>query len=249
MNCIKCGWTNNDILSGYLCQSCGSILSSEPSIILKNKGLLWENALSKEIPLKAFTITLKKVFLAPNVFFKQLTIANNIYASWLFALLCGGIGYTFLFLWSQILPEPAGSLYSDSASFLDDKNSTNLLFTPLIISMQLFFLVFLIFFQCKLARIQNVTFNSVFRLVAYSHAAMIFQIIPYLGTFCSVLFMLYLIITGMSHQFAISKMKAILTLILPFILLFTIIIMAMLFFMMGALAISNIAGSNIPFFN
>ena len=198
MICSRCGFPDNNILPGFSCSSCGTVYSSEPKTHrYLHQVPLWETADAKEFPFTSFLKTVKEIVINPDQFFKQISSKDQVLTTLLFALLCGSIGYTFLFLWSQLFPEQLSGMYESTESFFTDKESsspTTLLFTPILIVLEILFITLYTHSMLVITRTSKNCFSSTLKIVSYAQCALLLNIIPVIGSFFSVVYMFFLLI-------------------------------------------------------
>lgn len=251
MNCTRCGFSSG-FNGGYSCPSCGGIISSEPvkPVIKVPVTVLWESIYARNNPFTAFFMTLKELFSKPSTFFARMPLVNTL-PSWLFALIAGSLGYTFSFLWSNYLPG-LSDIYDEAETLFaleESSSASTLLYTPILITLQILLITIYTHFALFVSRARNIPSKGTFKIVAYSQAAMILNIIPGIGSFCSTVYMLYLILTGIQVKNGTGKLKTFFLFFLPLILLLSILFIAVLFLIIGGLITSEMLNTSPPLFN
>jgi hypothetical protein len=251
MICPRCGFANINQLHGYSCPSCGGIYSSQaqvnkPPRINKN----WETDFAKEYPLSAFLLTVKNIFLRPSSFFKNLTNEGSIFSAWLFALLTCSIGYTFLFFWSNLLTDTLTDFYQDSEPYISDTkflNAESLLYTPLLVSFQIWIIALYAQFMLIITKTRKASFKSTFKAVSYSQTAMLLNIIPVAGSFFSSIYTIILLLIGLQTAHEKSKLRMFLILTFPLTLLSVFILLIILIILIFGIATTGLLNDLIPF--
>ncbi len=252
MICPRCGFSDMDLLQGYSCPSCGGLYSSQTQINKTpriNKS--WETDFSKEYPINSFLLTLKNIFLKPTSFFKNLTGEGSIFPAWVFALLACSIGYSFLFIWSNLFTSDISDLYQDSETYVSDPevlNAKSLLYTPLLVSFQIWIIALYCQFMLIITKTKKTSIKSTFKAVAYSQTAMLLNIIPVAGSFFSSIYMIILLLIGLQAAHERSKLKIFLMLTLPFIFLSLFILLIIIMILILGIATTGFLNDLIPFF-
>lgn len=253
MICSKCGFTDNDILPGFACSSCGSIFStSTDSYHPIEQTPLWETNHAKAFPFTAFLKTVKEIFLKPDQFFKQISPKSQIPSALLFALICGSIGYTFLFLWSQLFPEQLSEMYEGTESFFTGKESspaTTLLFTPILITLEILFIAFYTHSMLFITRTKKHSFSSTLKIVSYAQCALLLNVIPVTGSLFSVIYMFFLLLTGIQQKNETGKFKVFLIITLPLIIVCTLVLIGLVVLILFGVAASGLLEKVAPFLN
>jgi hypothetical protein len=252
MICSRCGFTDNDILPGFACSSCGSIFSTDTNSYqyIVEQTPLWETNHGKTFPFTAFLKTVQEIFLKPDHFFKQISPKSQVPSALLFALICGSIGYTFLFLWSQLFPEQLSGMYEGTESLFTDKESSSastLLFTPILITLEILFITLYTHSMLFITNTKKNSFSSTLKLVSYAQCALLLNIIPVIGSFFSAVYMFFLLLTGIQHKHEIGKFKAFLILTLPLIIIFILVLIVLLVLILFGFAASGLLENITPF--
>jgi hypothetical protein len=251
MICSRCGFPDNDILPGFSCSSCGTVYSSEPKTHLYTHQVpLWETTDVKEVPFTSFIKTVKEIFIKPDQFFKQISSKNQKLQALLFALLCGSIGYTFLFLWSQLFPEQLSEMYESTESFFTDKESSSaatLLFTPILIALEIIFIALYTHTMLCITRTSKNSFSSTLKIVSYAQCALLLNIIPVIGSFFSAVYMFFLLLTGIKYKHEIGKFKAFLVIFLPIIIISLSVLIVLFVLVVFGVVTSGLIEKSAPF--
>lgn len=251
MICPRCGFSDTDLLQGYSCPSCGGLYSSQAQInkpprIIKS----WETDFAKEYPFSSFLLTLKNIFLKPTSFFTSLTGEGSIFPAWLFALLVCSIGYTFLFIWSNIFSNNISDFYQNSETYISDSkvlNAQSLLFTPLLVSFQIWLITLYCQFMLIITKTKKTSIKSTFKAVSYSQAAMLLNVLPLAGSFFSSIYMIILLLIGLQAAHERSKFRIALILTLPLIFVLLFFLLVIIIILIFGIATTGFLNDLIPF--
>jgi hypothetical protein len=190
----------------------------------------WENP---EISTpKAFMATLRRVLLAPKKFFECLPLSGGLGEPLGFALLVGTIGVLSSLLWQLLLEGdfsasmPAVAFSKQVGNLINDPRVIIGIFllTPFLVALGQFFLSMCLVWAVRLTGQGKNSFESVFRVVAYSQAPAVFCLIPLAGALVAAVWHLIILILGISKKFDASYIKAI------FILFLATVFQGILFF-------------------
>lgn len=254
MICSRCGFSNNGLLPGFSCPSCGSVYSSEPAKKLSDKiqnSPLWESPYAKDYPLSAFVKTSKEILWSPDSFYRKLQSKSNLLSAWLYALISGSIGYVLIYLWAQFFPSMDVSMLSEETdSILSATNTSGalkLLYTPIYITLEILFLTVYTHFVLILTRKKKKSLQFTFKIVSYAQNALLLNFIPVAGSFLSAVFMLLQIITGIAHVHETTKFKAFIAMLMPLFLLLLFISVIVSAAMLLGIAATGYLENLIPF--
>jgi hypothetical protein len=250
MICSRCGFTDNDILPGFSCSSCGAIYSSKLKTHQNQHNVpLWETTEAKEFPFISFFKTVKEIFISPDQFFKRISSKDQALTALLFALLSGSIGYTFLFLWSQLFPG-LSEMYESTGTFFTDKESssaTTLLFTPILIIFEILFITLYTHCMLVITRTSKNSFSSTLKIVSYAQSALLLNLIPVIGSFFSAVYMFFLLLTGIQQKHEIGKFKVFLVITLPIIVISVLVLLLLLVLVLFGIVASGLIENVAPF--
>ena len=251
MICSRCGFSDNGILPGFSCPTCGIVYSSEPKkIIYQHQTPLWETIYAKEYPFTSFFKTAKEIFLNPDQFLKQISSKEHVLTALLFALISGSIGYLFLFLWSQLLPQQISGIFTETESLLTDKNASNvttLLYTPILITLEILIIALYTHFMLVISRTRKMPFACTLKIVSYSQCALLLNLIPVIGSFFSAAYMIFLLLTGIKQKHGINNIKGFFILALPVIILSTLLLIIIIILVIFGVATSGLIENIAPF--
>lgn len=190
----------------------------------------WENP---EISTpKAFVATLRRVLLAPKKFFECLPLSGGLGEPLGFTLLVGTIGVLSSLLWQLLLEGdfsesmPAVAFSKQLGNLINDPRVIIGIFllTPFLVALGQFFLSMCLLWAVRLTGPGKNSFESAFRVVAYSQAPAVVCLIPSAGALVAAVWHLIILIIGISKKFDASYIKAI------FILFLATVFQGILFF-------------------
>ena len=182
--------------------------------------------------LKAFLATLRRVLLTPKKFFECLPLTGGLGEPFGFTLLVGTIGVLSSLLWQLILEGDfsesmlAVAFSKQIGNFIIDPRVVVGIFllAPFLVAMGQFFLSICLMWAVRLTGQEKNSFESVFRVSAYSQAPAVICLIPWGGAFIAAVWHLVILILGISQKFTSSYFKAI------FILFLATVFQGVLFF-------------------
>lgn len=235
MLCKNC---NNPIplLSSNFCSNCGAFLATPPPTPAEPDHIAWEE---NDQRYKATGVTLIKtlrtVLFHPDHFFSLIAKQKQRTGpAWAFALITGGAGLLASWFWSVLFLRYAGT--ASGIAWLFDGNAVSpatLLAAPLLISLEMLLLSFYIFCIMRLTRAEYVPFPQLFRTLCYTEAAMVIQIIPFLGTVIASVFWLYSLLTALHKLYAVNRLKLFILLLLPLFLIGLFLVIVLLAVLSG----------------
>jgi hypothetical protein len=225
--CIKCGV----IISKYVkYQEMARSYEGQVHEISSEEYTPWE---SGEGFIAAFLRTTQEVLFSPTKFFKKVAAGQGYWSPFIFAMIAGIIGFGVALLWqwlflSGMLPPQIRSV------------TTYSLFLVFAVISIPFWIAFSIVVGSAIIHLcvmivggNRKGFQATFRALSYSHSAMLFDIVPVIGGFVGGIYFLILAILGVREGHEISTGKAVLAVLLPVIVIFVGILLAILipFFM------------------
>ena len=224
--CPKCGTISLLIDNTSMCEICGFTVSL-PQDVEKNDSSLqkipWENIQILGMP-RAFFYTVRQCLFKPSLFFSLLKNEDNIFNAWLFGLLANTIGVLFDLLWHINAFNPL--VFTDTASIDNTSiNAFRLIYSPLILSVYLIILAGYCHTLLLLINKTTKRYKSTFIVLCYVQSAVVFNIVPFLGTFIAPIWGFYILIQGMSRIHSISILRTSMTLLFPlFVFLFLVLV-------------------------
>jgi hypothetical protein len=222
--CIKCGI----IISKYVqYQEMARSFEGQVREISTEEYTPWE---SGEGFLKAFYRTTRDSLFSPSRFFKKISSGEGYWAPLIYGLIAGimGNGCAILWFWlfmTQLIP-------MDRIPF---QYSLSILQIVVPLPFQQAVAIFLgsaIIHLClMIVGGNNNGYKTTFRAVSYSYSGYLFGIIPFIGLFIGNTYTFILTIIGVREGHGISTGKAILAVLLPAIVIFGLIFIAILLVM------------------
>ncbi len=187
----------------------------------------WE---SGEGFITAFFQTVKESLFSPTRFFKKISSGDGYWAPLIYGLIAGIIGNGCAIFWfwlfmGQLIPM-AGIPFHYSLSVLQ-------IIVPLPFQQAIAILIgsAIIHLCLMIVGGNNNGYKTTFRAIAYSYSAYLFGIIPFIGLMIGGIYTFILTIIGVKEGHEISTGKAILAVLLPAIVIFGLIFVAILIVM------------------
>lgn len=219
LQCPKCGNKTKPSVNSRFCDICGSPLFDQteihPAPLTRPKGVPWENPEGKSIFAVLF-MTVKQCLMEPSIFFERLSTSRNSFMAWLYALILGSVGSIFNFIWTFLIISPLLSLVPGLEAFSGKSSLTtfNLVFSPLIITIKLFWLTCYFHLLLFLTGSKRQNTSSTFRVLCYTQSTSILDCIPVLGAVISLLWSINLLVVGFTKVHKITMFRAIMIIVL-----------------------------------
>lgn len=221
--CIKCGV----IMSKYVqFQEMARSVEGQVREISSEEYTPWE---SGEGFIAAFLRTTQEVLFSPTKFFKKVAAGEGYWSPFIFAMISGIIGFGVVLLWqwlffSGMVPPQIRSV------------TTYSLFLVFAIILIPFWVAFSIVVGSGVIHLcvmivggNRKGFEATFRAISYSQGALLFYIVPVIGSIVGGIYYLILIILGVREGHEISTGKAVLAVLLPLIIVFGLGILLAIF--------------------
>ncbi len=198
----------------------------------------WEDSSRSSLP--ALLLTLRRLFLHPKRFFASLPSSGGLGEPLGFVLLVGTTGVLGAYLWQLLLEGslqaslPEG-LRADSLELLQSDPLVVLglvLMTPLYVVAAQFIFTAVLFAALHLLTPAVVSFAAVFRVTAYSQAAAVFYLIPWVGQVAAWLGFSILLLFGLTQTLHLSIGRLLFALVQ---LLLLLLFVSTLFFLLPVL--------------
>jgi hypothetical protein len=217
--CIKCGI----IISKYVqFQEMARSVEGQVREVSKDEYVPWE---SGEGFIGAFFQTLRGSLFSPTKFFKKISFGEGYWAPLIYGLINGIIGNGCAILWVWLFM--AQMIPMDRIPF---QYSLSILQTivplPFYQAIAIFIGSAILHLSLIIVRGNNHGYKTTFRAVSYSYSGYLFGIIPFIGLFIGNIYVFILNIIGVREGHEISTGKAILAVLLPAIVIFGLIIIA-----------------------
>jgi hypothetical protein len=220
--CIKCGV----IISKYVkYQEMARSYEGQVHEISSKEYTPWE---SGEGFVAAFLRTTQEVLFSPTKFFKKVAAGQGYWSPFIFAMIAGIIGFGVALLWqwlflSEMVPSQIRSVtaYSLFLVFAIISIPFGIAFSIVVGSGVTHLCVMIVGGNRK-------GFQATFRAISYSHSTLLFDIVPVIGGFVGFIYFFILAILGVREGHKISTGKAVLAVLLPAIVAFVGIFLAIL---------------------
>jgi hypothetical protein len=217
--CIKCGI----IISKYVqFQEMARSVEGQVREVSKDEYVPWE---SGEGFIGAFFQTIRGSLFSPTKFFKKISFGEGYWAPLIYGLITGiiGNGCAIFWLWlfmAQMIP-------MDRIPF---QYSLSILQVILPLPFQQALAIFIgsaiLHLSLIIVRGNKHGYKTTFRAVSYSYSGYLFGIIPFIGLFIGNVYVFILNIIGVREGHEISTGKAILAVLLPVLVIFGLIFVA-----------------------
>ncbi len=190
----------------------------------------WEIAGKHPSLFYKFYHTLLRIFTSAPLFFATMLRTYPMQKAILFYIIIGGIQFIVKMLFFQF---SATELVSDTPeiqafySLLTDPRTllVGTLISPFILYLQLHFISFLFLLTIKLVQPQSANYALIVRIVSYSSAAGLVSVVPVIGDYISIPWMVFNFLLACRFTLQMNMLKASLT-----VLAFTLFSLALLFF-------------------
>jgi hypothetical protein len=218
--CIKCGI----IISKYVqFQEMARSVEGQVREVSKDEYVPWE---SGEGFIGAFFQTVWDSLFSPTKFFKKISFGEGYWAPLIYGLITGIIGKGFAIFWlwlfiAQWIPIMDRIPFQYSLSIIQ-------IIVPLPFQQAIaIFIISAIIHLClMIVRGNNNRYRTTFRAISYSNSAQLFNIVPFVGSLIAFIYMIILFIFGVREGHEISTGKAVLAVLLPLIVIFGLIFIA-----------------------
>jgi hypothetical protein len=217
--CIKCGI----IISKYVqFQEMARSVEGQVREVSKDEYVPWE---SGEGFVGAFFQTLQGSLFSPTKFFKKISFGEGYWAPLIYGLITGIIGNGCAIFWVWLFM--AQMIPMDRIPF---QYSLSILQTIVPLPFYQAFAIFvgsaIIHLSLIIVRGNHHGYKTTFRAVSYSYSGYLFGIIPFIGLFIGNIYVSILNIIGVREGHEITTGKAILAVLLPVLVIFGLIIIA-----------------------
>lgn len=173
------------------------------------------------------------VLFSPAGFFSSVRHEEGIAEPFAFGVLIGAVGFMFDIFWTFLLRSTELSMLLETLS--ESINISHLFVGYIIISPFLVILFMLVaavilHFCLFILRGGHRGFAGTLRVSAYSNAALIFCLVPYIGGYIALIWWLVVLVIGLREVHETSTLKALFSLLLPLIFLLVIVVAAVILF-------------------
>ena len=152
--------------------------------------------------------------------------------SFLFGMLLGSVGAMFGLFWEFLLESQSVSYIT---RVLPESITSNHIFlgliilSPVLVLINVLIVTLVLHFFLFVLGGANKGFEGTFRVVLYSNATSIFNLIPYIGGFIAFFWNCVVLVIGLREIHETSTLRALFSLLLPFFLLFILGIVAAIY--------------------
>jgi len=180
--------------------------------------------------LNGIFLTFKTVLFKPRLLFKARSYPEGIKEPFVFGLLTGGLGDMLAFFWPVLLFSLGLVPFGDSV--FGQLNGIWLFLTlmvgiPVAVVLNMFFYSGILHLMLLIVRGGKEGYKSTFRVVAYSQAALAWNIIPFMGAWIATVWKLVIQVIGLHEIHHISYARVIAAFLLPVFIIFVLIIIAL----------------------
>ena len=172
--------------------------------------------------------TVKGVLFSPENYFKNLRRTGGIKEPLAFALLVGSVGSMFGFFWQFLLVSE--TVLSVAKSFFGHSLSVGFIFLVVIIFIPVFVIINLFIYSgvlhvllCIVGAGKN-GFEATFRVVSYCHAAQVWVVIPFVGSWIGGIWQLVVQIIGLREIQQTSYLRVIIAFLIPVVLIILLVV-------------------------
>jgi hypothetical protein len=223
--CIKCGI----IISKYKqFEEMARSVEGQVREISSEEYTPWE---SGEGFIKAFYRTTRDSLFFPTRFFKKISFGEGYWAPLIYGLITGIIGNGCAILWLRLFM--ARMIPMDRIPFQYSLSVFQIIAPlPFHQAIAIFVGSAIIHLCLMIVRGNNNGYRTTFRAVSYSYSGYLFGIIPFIGLVIGNIYVFILTIIGVREGHEISTGKAVLAVLLPAIVIFGLIFVAIMIVMM-----------------
>ncbi len=250
MHCSKCGTLAPQSTELEHCTVCGSYAASntEPlNLSHDSTDIPWEQSGALGLG-AAFIKTVHLSLLKPTTFFTKISSKSNLFYALLFALLASSIGALGDLLWNKAFTAIGNAATLQNYEFMQLFNASTLVFYPLSTILGVGATTCYIYALLYISKSNSANLSTTCCVVCYSQSALILQCIPFIGPAIAPIWALLILIVGISSVHHISKLRAGMTIILPFLLLMVLVLFCLIFFIGGTLLSTSILKEILPLF-
>jgi len=187
----------------------------------ERNGAPWENRSGNGF-VRAIYLTFKGVLFSPAAFFRRLTFNGGLREPLAFGLLVGAVGNMFGLFWPVIMI--SGGLFPFGAAVLGQV-SAGLIFlilvvaVPVCVTLGMFIYSAILHLLLLVVRGGKNGFEATFRVVSYSQAAQVWELIPVIGSWIGGIWQLVIQVVGLREIHGVSYLRVIIAFLLPVALL------------------------------
>jgi len=200
------------------CEVCGESISDD-NYSPESTTIPWEQTAHMNV-FKALLTTIGACLTHPFQFFGKITASSSLYHALLFGLVIGSIGILFDVMWQKSIANAWEFLSIEGIDpDFSGISANKLLFAPFILVMHIFLLSLYVHGLLIITKAKHTTFRSTVILVSYIQSASVMSILPSLGNFIAPIWAFVILIIGVSIVHKTTKLRTVITLLLPFIII------------------------------
>ena len=202
-------------------------------------------------PIQNYFQMLGQILLRPKKFFSTVSLTGGLSGPLAFALISHWLGAAFSLIWTLMFSDPVGSFFhqvfnaAQNMQLMDSNYpslggwvwNAALVIADLIITLvQIFITSLLVFIGARIfitpgqnGAPNEISFESIVRLIAYARTPMILTALPFMGSFIGYVYVFVLTVIGAKEIYKISTGRAVFITIFPtfavFLLVFSLFVM------------------------
>jgi len=233
MTCPSCGAALSEPRERF-CPSCGADLEAAPleSVLTRPQprpGTPWDDR-GRIGFLAALVETTQKVLTKPSEFFASMPVVGGVGSPLLYGMLVGTLGLVVAALYREVFQALVGSTFAGLGDSAELRRVVPLMmggfsvvlqvvFSPVIVILGLFIVAVIVHVFLLMLGGARQGFEATFRVICYSEAAAVINVIPLCGGVVSGVYYLVLGIIGLSAAHGIGKGTAAAAVLLPLVVL------------------------------
>ncbi len=192
----------------------------------ERSGAPWENRSGKGFVWGVYH-TFKAALFSPAAFFRGLTFNGGIREPLAFGLLIGAVGNMFGIFWPVMML--SGGLFPFGGAVFGQLTA-GLIFlimvvaVPIWVTFSMFIYSAILHLLLLMVRGGKNGFEATFRVVAYSQASQVWELIPVIGSWVGGVWRLVVQVVGLREMHGISYLRVIVALLLPVAFLFVVVV-------------------------
>ena len=230
------------------CEICGYSFRNEATSIkrdMNNNAIQWE-VITELGFVKALLKTLSQCLFQSSYFFNKINKQSSTLSAWLFAVVISSIALVFELLWQQ-------SSFSFFSSLFNINNYRSvdlatLVFYPVALSLNIYILTCYVHILLVLSHGKKQKFAATFIAVCYAQSAAIFNVMPYIGSLISFVWLLLLLIIGISQVHKLSRLRTGITLFFPVLIVMLFFIFILVSIFSSAIIVNGLFKDIMPMF-
>jgi hypothetical protein len=168
----------------------------------------------------AFFKTTQEVLFSPTKFFKKAAAGKGYWSPFIFAMISGIIGWGVALLWQWLFLSGVVPHQLFSAATYSLLLTLAVISIPFTIALSILIGSGVTHLCLMIVGGNQRGFEATFRAICYSYSAALFYIVPIIGGFVGVIYFFILAILGVREGHDLSTGKAVLAVLLPFIIIF-----------------------------